>query len=76
MCATCGVWLTAQLMEHYRFGLDVEFLRDRAYPVIAGAAEFVLSMLVEDAAARCSSSRRPRRSITSSSRPARRRPSI
>ncbi|GAA0589823.1 glycoside hydrolase family 95 protein [Kribbella sandramycini] len=48
MCATCGVWLTAHLMEHYRFGLDLDFLRDRAYPVIAGAAEFVLAMLVED----------------------------
>jgi alpha-L-fucosidase 2 len=48
MCATCGVWLTAHLMEHYRFTLDVDFLRERAYPVIAGAAEFVLSMLVAD----------------------------
>ncbi|TCC65504.1 glycoside hydrolase family 95 protein [Kribbella pittospori] len=48
MCATCGVWLTAHLMEHYRFQLDSGFLRDRAYPLIAGAAEFVLSMLVED----------------------------
>ncbi|HET6986670.1 MAG TPA: hypothetical protein VFI00_08645, partial [Kribbella sp.] len=44
----CGVWLTSHLMEHYRFGLDADFLRDRAYPLIAGAAEFVLSMLVED----------------------------
>ncbi|MEJ1110678.1 MULTISPECIES: glycoside hydrolase family 95 protein [unclassified Kribbella] len=48
MCATCGVWLTAHLMEHYRFQQDLDFLRDRAYPLIAGAAEFVLSMLVED----------------------------
>ncbi|WP_433167392.1 glycosyl hydrolase family 95 catalytic domain-containing protein [Kribbella sp. CA-247076] len=48
MCATCGVWLTAHLMEHYRFQLDQDWLRDRAYPLIAGAAEFVLSMLVED----------------------------
>jgi alpha-L-fucosidase 2 len=48
MCATCGVWLTAHLMEHHRFTGDVEFLRERAYPIIAGAAEFVLSMLVED----------------------------
>jgi alpha-L-fucosidase 2 len=48
MCATCGVWLTAHLMEHYRFTSDVDFLRERAYPVIAGAAEFVLSMLVPD----------------------------
>jgi alpha-L-fucosidase 2 len=35
-------------MEHYRFTGDVEFLRERAYPVMAGAAEFVLAMLVED----------------------------
>ncbi|GAA1118550.1 glycoside hydrolase family 95 protein [Kribbella jejuensis] len=48
MCATCGVWLTAHLMEHYRFTMDVEFLRTRAYPVLAGAAEFVLAMLVAD----------------------------
>jgi alpha-L-fucosidase 2 len=48
MCATCGVWLTAHLMEHYRFQQDLGFLRDRAYPLIAGAAEFVLAMLVED----------------------------
>ncbi|MFG1812167.1 glycoside hydrolase N-terminal domain-containing protein [Kribbella sp. NPDC049174] len=48
MCATCGVWLTAHLMEHYRFQQDLDFLRDRAYPLIAGAADFVLSMLVED----------------------------
>ncbi|WP_405057274.1 glycoside hydrolase family 95 protein [Kribbella sp. NBC_01505] len=48
MCATCGVWMAAHLMEHYRFGQDLELLRDRSYPLIAGAAEFVLSMLVED----------------------------
>ncbi|RZT27269.1 alpha-L-fucosidase 2 [Kribbella sp. VKM Ac-2569] len=48
MCATCGVWLTAHLMEHYRFTVDADFLRDRAYPLIAGAAEFVLAMLVDD----------------------------
>ncbi len=48
MCATCGVWLTAHLMEHYRFGQDLDVLRDRSYPLIAGAAEFVLAMLVED----------------------------
>ncbi|WP_328998194.1 glycoside hydrolase family 95 protein [Kribbella sp. NBC_00709] len=48
MCATCGVWLTAHLMEHYRFTMDVDFLRDRAYPLLSGAAEFVLAMLVDD----------------------------
>ncbi|MFC9692337.1 glycoside hydrolase N-terminal domain-containing protein [Kribbella sp. NPDC056951] len=49
MCATCGVWLSAHLMEHYRFGQDLDVLRNRSYPLIAGAAEFVLAMLVEDA---------------------------
>jgi alpha-L-fucosidase 2 len=48
MCATCGVWLTAHLMEHYRFQQDLDFLRARAYRLIAGATEFVLGMLVED----------------------------
>lgn len=48
MAATCGVWLSAHLMEHYRFHPDLDFLRDKAYPVLRGAAEFVLSMLVED----------------------------
>ncbi|MET7281640.1 glycoside hydrolase family 95 protein [Kribbella sp. NPDC005582] len=48
MCATCGVWMAAQLMEHYRFGQDLDVLRERSYPLIAGAAEFVLAMLVED----------------------------
>lgn len=48
MAATCGVWLSAHLMEHHRFHPDVDFLRDKAYPVLLGAAEFVFSMLVED----------------------------
>ncbi|MEV6415419.1 glycoside hydrolase family 95 protein [Kribbella sp. NPDC051718] len=48
MAATCGVWLSAHLMEHHRFHPDLAFLRDKAYPVLLGAAEFVLSMLVED----------------------------
>ncbi|NEA35766.1 glycoside hydrolase family 95 protein [Streptomyces sp. SID13031] len=48
MAATCGVWLSSHLMEHHRFHPDVDFLREKAYPVLLGAAEFVLSMLVED----------------------------
>jgi alpha-L-fucosidase 2 len=48
MAATCGVWLSAHLMEHHRFHPDEAWLRDRAYPILAGAAEFVLAMLVED----------------------------
>jgi alpha-L-fucosidase 2 len=48
MAATCGVWLSAHLMEHHRFHPDADFLRDKAYPVLRGATDFVLSMLVED----------------------------
>ncbi|GAB2578383.1 glycoside hydrolase family 95 protein [Kribbella endophytica] len=48
MAATCGVWMSAHLMEHHRFHPDEAWLRDRAYPILAGAAEFVLAMLVED----------------------------
>jgi alpha-L-fucosidase 2 len=48
MAATCGIWLSAHLMEHYRFQPDLDYLRDKAYPLLAGAAEFALAMLVED----------------------------
>jgi alpha-L-fucosidase 2 len=41
-------WLCQHLWEHYAFGGDQEFLRNRAYPVMKGAAEFYLDWLVED----------------------------
>ncbi|HRK21497.1 MAG TPA: glycoside hydrolase N-terminal domain-containing protein [Fimbriimonadaceae bacterium] len=43
-----GGWLSAHLMEHYRFTQDSKFLRERAYPVLKESAEFYLSWLVED----------------------------
>jgi alpha-L-fucosidase 2 len=43
-----GPWLCQHLWEHYRFTGDREFLREIAYPVMKGAAEFCLSWLVED----------------------------
>ncbi len=43
-----GVWLCQHLWEHYRFGGDREFLAGTAYPVMRGAAEFVLDFLTED----------------------------
>jgi alpha-L-fucosidase 2 len=43
-----GVWLCQHLWEHYRFGGDREFLARTAFPVMRGAAEFVLDFLVED----------------------------
>jgi len=43
-----GAWLCQDLWEHYAFTGDLDYLRDRAYPVMKGAAEFLLDWLVED----------------------------
>jgi alpha-L-fucosidase 2 len=45
---TGGVWLAMHLWDHYEYGLDGEFLRDVAYPVLRGAAEFLLTYLVPE----------------------------
>lgn len=43
-----AAWACRDLMEHYRFGGgDKEFLKERAYPLIKGAAQFMLDFLVE-----------------------------
>jgi len=44
-----GAWLCRHLWEHYRFGLDREFLGKTAYPIMRGAALFLLDWLVPDA---------------------------
>jgi alpha-L-fucosidase 2 len=41
-------WLAQHPWEHYAFGRDAAFLRERAWPVMRGAAEFYLDWLVED----------------------------
>lgn len=43
-----GVWLCQNLYDHYAFSRDTKFLRDRAYPILKGAAEFCLDYLVEN----------------------------
>ena len=43
-----GAWLCQHLWEHFAFGGDRDFLRDRAYPIMKGAAEFCLDWLIED----------------------------
>jgi alpha-L-fucosidase 2 len=43
-----GVWLCQHLWEHYAFSGDVRFLREQAYPVMRGAAEFCLDWLIEE----------------------------
>ena len=47
---TAGIWIAQQLWEHYTFNADVEFLRNRAYPVLREAAKFFLSYTVADPA--------------------------
>ncbi|MCM2369370.1 glycoside hydrolase family 95 protein [Aporhodopirellula aestuarii] len=42
-----AAWASRGLMEHYRFTGDKEFLTERAYPMMKGAAEFILDFLVE-----------------------------
>jgi len=45
---TGGAWLAHHLWEHYLFGGDKEFLRNTAYPLMKGAAEFFVDYLVKD----------------------------
>ena len=45
-----GPWLCEHLWEHYAFSGDREFLRQRAWPLMKGAAEFILAWLVDDGA--------------------------
>lgn len=47
MHLTGGAWLALHLWERYEYSLDLDFLRDRAYPAIRGAAEFFLHHMVE-----------------------------
>jgi len=46
-----GAWLSRHLWEHYQFSGDTAYLRS-AYPVMKGAAEFMLGWLQEDAKGR------------------------
>ena len=43
-----GIWLTDHLWQHWIYTLDEGFLRERAWPVLVGAAEFALDWLVDD----------------------------
>jgi len=42
-----GAWLSTHLWEHYLFTGDQAFLKDRAWPAMKGAAQFLLAWLVE-----------------------------
>ncbi|HBQ83123.1 MAG TPA: glycoside hydrolase, partial [Bacteroidales bacterium] len=42
-----GPWMTFPLYEHFLYTRDTVYLRNRAYPLMKGSAEFVLGFLVE-----------------------------
>lgn len=42
-----GAWLVRQAWEHYLYTGDREFLKSRGYPLMKGAARFLLDYLVE-----------------------------
>jgi alpha-L-fucosidase 2 len=43
-----AAWLSTHLFEHYLYTGDKNFLREEAYPLMKGAAQFMLHWLVED----------------------------
>ena len=43
-----GAWFSTHLWEHYLFTGDKKFLKDEAYPLMKGAAQFLLHWLIVD----------------------------
>jgi len=42
-----AAWLSEHVWEHYLFGGDEEFLKEQGYPLMKGAARFMLDFLIE-----------------------------
>jgi alpha-L-fucosidase 2 len=43
-----GAWFSTHLWEHYLFTGDEKFLKEQAYPLMKGAAQFMLHWLITD----------------------------
>ncbi len=43
-----GAWLALSLWDHYEYTGDLLYLRERAYPILRNAAEFLLDNLFDD----------------------------
>lgn len=43
-----GAWLVQTLWDHYDYGRDKEYLRTTVYPLMKGAADFMLDWLIAD----------------------------
>ncbi|KAK8659753.1 hypothetical protein V6N13_029947 [Hibiscus sabdariffa] len=42
-----GAWLCVHLWEHYKYTMDIDFLKDKAYPLLEGCGFFLLDWLTE-----------------------------
>jgi len=47
MSPLSGAWMTFPLWRHYEFTQDIDYLRDRAYPIMKEAMDFVSDFLIE-----------------------------
>jgi alpha-L-fucosidase 2 len=47
MSPLSGVWMTFPLWRHYEFTQDLDYLKDKAYPIMKEAMEFVSDFLIE-----------------------------
>ena len=43
-----GAWSATHIMDHYRYGGDREFLKERGYPVLKEHVQFCLDWMVKD----------------------------
>jgi alpha-L-fucosidase 2 len=43
-----GAWMTLPLWEHFEYTNDTAYLREKAYPIMKGSAEFIRTFLFED----------------------------
>ena len=43
-----GAWMTLPVWRHFEFSNDTVYLRERAYPIMKGAAQFIQTFLFED----------------------------
>lgn len=43
-----GAWLVQTLWDHYDYTRDKEYLRHTAYPLMKGAADFMLDWMIEN----------------------------
>ncbi|CAN1289138.1 Alpha-L-fucosidase 2 [Linum perenne] len=42
-----GAWLCTHLWEHFVYTMDTDFLKNKAYPLLEGCAQFLLGWLIE-----------------------------